>query len=638
MFDLFRSRAKAVRILLGALLAMVALSMLVYLIPGAGTPLGNPNDQIVAEIGKEAVTVPEVEQQIRNVLGNRQLPPEMVSIYIPQLIDQAIADRAVAYEGQRLGFEVTDQQLAKTLRSLPFGSLPPDQYQQYVEQNMGMTVPDFENNVRLKAYQDDVQMIALEGIIVTPAEAQAEYRKRNDKIKIDYIALDPTKIAAEMKPTTEELKTYFEMNKTFFKAPESRDVQLIIADQAKVAESIQISDAQIQSYYDSHKDQYRTPERVHARHILLSTTNKPKDQIPKIQAKAEDLLKQIRGGADFAQLAEKNSEDPGSAQKGGDLGWVVRGQMVKNFEDTVFSLKPKETSNVITTEYGFHIIQVLEKEPARLRPLDEVKTEIATALRNQQVFDQMQNLEDQAHAELVKAPQNAQQIAQKLNLIYVNADKYAQGGTIPELGADPQIGAAILSLRQGEVSQVMQSGNKLAVAVVTAIHPTHVADFSEVEDQVRQTYVQKKALEVASADGKKAADLLKQNGGDLKAAAKSIGQEVKSSDFFTRNGAIEGVGSALSLGDSFDKPVGTVVGPVNTGSVTLVAKIVDRQNADMSKFPAERDSIITQLKGQKAQQQVQLFQDSVLTTLIRQGKVKKHQDVINRLIAQYARA
>ena len=126
-------------------------------------------------------------------------------------------------------------------------------------------------------------------------------------------------------------------------------------------------------YYNSHKDQYRTPERVHARHILLSTTNKPKDEIPKIQAKAEDLLKQIRGGADFAQLAQKNSEDPGSAAKGGDLGWVVRGQMVKNFEDTVFALKPKEVSNVMTTEYGFHIIQVLEKEPARLRPLDEVK-------------------------------------------------------------------------------------------------------------------------------------------------------------------------------------------------------------------------------------------------------------------------
>lgn len=638
MFDLFRSRAKAVKILMGALLTMVALSMLVYLIPGAGTPLGNPNDQVVAEIGKEAVTVPEIEQQIRNVLGNRQLPPEMVATYVPQIVDQAIADRAVAYEGQRLGFQVTDQELAKTLRSLQFGTLPPDQYRQYIEQQMGMTVPEFENNVRLKAYQDDVQMVALEGVIVTPAEVQAEYRKRNDKTKIDYIALDPVKLAAAIKPTTDDLKAYFEKNKNFFTAPETRDVQLIVADQAKVAESIQIPDDQIQAYYNAHKDQYRTPERVHARHILLSTTNKPKDEIPKIQAKAEDLLKQIRGGADFAQLAQKNSDDPGSAAKGGDLGWVVRGQMVKNFEDTVFALKPKEVSNVVTTEYGFHIIQVLEKEPARLRPLDEVKGEIATALRNQQVFDKMQNLADEAHADLVKQPQDAQQIAQKLNLLYVTADKYTQGGTIPELGADPQTAQAVLSLKQGEVSQVLQSGNKLAIAVVTAIHPVHPADFSEVEAKVRENYSQKKALDLVAEDSKKISDLLKQNGGDLKAAAKSVGQEVKTSDFFTRNGAIEGIGSAATLGDSVDKPVGSIIGPLDTGNLTLIGKIVDRQNADMSKFPQERDQMVTQLKGQKAQQLVQLFQDSVLTTLIRDGKVKKHQDVINRLIAQYGRS
>src|SRR5581483_4574288 len=190
MFDLFRSRARAVRVLLGVLLGMVALSMLVYLIPGAGTPIGDPNDQVVAEIGKTAVTVPEVEQQLRNVLQNRQIPPEFMDVYIPQLIDQAIGDRAMAYQAQQLGFKISDADLAKTLRSLQFGTLPPDQYQQYVEQQMGMTVPQFENNVRLKAYQDALQMIALEGVIVTPDEVNAAYRKDNDKIKLDYIVFD----------------------------------------------------------------------------------------------------------------------------------------------------------------------------------------------------------------------------------------------------------------------------------------------------------------------------------------------------------------------------------------------------------------------------------------------------------------
>lgn len=176
MFDLFRSRAKAVRILLGAMLAMVALSMLVYLIPGAGTPTGDASDQVIAEVGKEVVSTQEVDQQIRNALQNRQFSRSMIDTYVPQVVDQAIADRALAYEGHRLGFEVTDAELAKSIRSLQFGSLPPDQYREYVEQQLGMTVPEFENNIRLKSYADAVQMIAMEGVVVTPAEVEAEYK------------------------------------------------------------------------------------------------------------------------------------------------------------------------------------------------------------------------------------------------------------------------------------------------------------------------------------------------------------------------------------------------------------------------------------------------------------------------------
>src|ERR1700727_3126087 len=145
MFDLFRSRAKAVRIMLGAMLGIVALSMLIYLIPGTGIPAADSSsDQVVAEIGKSTVTVGDVQQQFRNVLQNQRLPPEFAATYIPQLVDQAIAERAVAYEAQQLGFRISDRDLATTLRSFPFASLPPDQYQQYVEQQYQTTVPDFE--------------------------------------------------------------------------------------------------------------------------------------------------------------------------------------------------------------------------------------------------------------------------------------------------------------------------------------------------------------------------------------------------------------------------------------------------------------------------------------------------------------
>lgn len=635
MFNLFRSRAKLTKILLGALLTVVALSMLVYLIPGYGTPAVDNGDQVIAEVGKNVVTVQDVEQALRNQLQNKQLPPDLAASFIPQLIDQAIGDRAVAYESQQLGFRVSDKDLAQTLRSLPIGGLPPDQYEQAVEQQTQMTVPDFENNVRQTMYEQSVVALATEGIVVTPAEVEAEYRKRNEKIKIDYIGFDPAKIAADLKPTTQDLETYFKTARNSFQMPETRSVQLIVADQAKVAESIQISDAQVQAYYNSHRDEYRTPERVHARHILLSTANKPKDEVPKIQAQAEDLLKQIKGGADFAELAKKNSQDPGSAVKGGDLGWVVRGQTVKNFEDAAFSLKPKEISNVISTEYGFHIIQVLEKEPAHTQTLDEVKPQILTTLRNQTVFDKMQNLADQAHEALVKAPQNAQQIADQLNLTFLSTDKYGTPGALPSLGPDQQLSATLLAMKPGEVSQVVQVGNKLIVGEVTAIHPPRPGEFNEVENRVRQQYSQLLAAKQAKEKSAKAAEIMKQNGGDLKATAKAVGLTVTSTDFFPRTGAAEGIGSASFLGNSFDLPVGSAFGPVDVGTQTVIGKIAGRQDADMSKLPQERDQIVLQLKARMAQDRQNLLQDSILTQLIRSGKVKIHQAVVDKLIARY---
>jgi peptidyl-prolyl cis-trans isomerase D len=431
------------------------------------------------------------------------------------------------------------------------------------------------------------------------------------------------------------LKGYFEKSKPMFPSLETRDAQLIVADQAKVGETIPVSDAQIQSYYSAHQDQYRTPERVHARHILLSTTGKSDADKVMIKAKAEDLSKQLKAGGDFAKLAEANSEDPGSKSKGGDLGWVVRGQMVKEFEDTTFALKPKEISNVITTQYGFHIIQVMEKETAHLRTLEEVKPEILTAIRSQTVFDRMQTSADQARAELVKAPQNAQQIASKLGLLFVNVEKYKMGNTIPELGMDPQMGATISQMAKGEVSQVMQVGNKLVIAEVTNINPPRPPEFSEVEAQVRQNYLQQKGSTLLSEKLKKLQDLLKTNGGDLKAAAKSLSLEAKTADFFSRDGAAEGIGPARALMEAFDKPDGTLIGPVSVGGQTIMGKVVERQAADMTKLAEKRDSIVTQIKSQKAQDRQALLQDSVVTRLIQEGKIKKHQDVINRLIARY---
>src|SRR5216683_2712613 len=636
MFDLFRSQQKAVRILLGVLLGMVAISMLVYLIPGAGGPSGNRDDQVVAEIDKEPITIHDVELQIRNITQGRQISQDVVGVLIPQLIDQAIADRAMAYEAKKLGFKVSEKDLANIIRSLgPISTLTPQQYKMFVEQQ-GFSVPEFENNVLLKAYQDSIQNIAMEGVIVTPREVEAAYKQTNDKVKLEYIPFDGAKLGAELKPTPEELKQYFNEKRALFTVAETHDLQFIEVDPAKVAETIQIADTQVQSFYNSHKDQYRVPERVKARHIMISTAGKPKEELPKLKAKAEDLLKQVKAGGDFSKLAEKNSEDTVTAKVGGDLGWVVRGQMqATDLETATFALQPNEISNVISTQYGYHVVQVLEKEQARLRPLDEVRGEILGTLRTQVGVDRMQTLADQAHAELSKSPQSAEQIAKKLGLQFDKLDKWTPGGAIPQFGSDPQATAALQGLKKGEVSPVLQIGNKLAVGVVANINPARSPDLSEVETRARAGYAQDKGNLLVGEKAKKAAEQAKANGGDLKPIAKSMGLEVKTTDLFTRNGAVEGLGGAAYLSEAFEKPVGTIMGPVFAGTQTIVAKVVDKQSGDMTKFAAEREGILNQLKGKKSGERQVLLQDSILNTLIQQGKIKKHQDVINRLMSRY---
>jgi peptidyl-prolyl cis-trans isomerase D len=634
MFDLFRSRDKAVRILLGGLLLVVALSMLLYLIPGAGMPTGDRSDQVVVEVGKDQVTVQDFDRDIQAKLRGRQIPPDAVGVLIPQEVEQMVADRAAAYEASRMGIRISDAQLADTIRSLPnFGNLTPEQYRDVVAQQ-GFSVQEFEGNVRKQMMVTTLVNLAMDGVVVTPAEIEKEYKRDFQKIKLEYVSFSVDKVKADVKPSAEELKAYFQSHKGFYNTPEARSFQLIAADPVKMAQASPVPEAQLRAFYDSRKDTYRTAERVKVRHILFKTQGVPKEEIPKIRAKAEDVLKQIKGGADFAKMAEKYSEDPSNAKSGGDLGWVVRGQMVKEFEEAAFTQKPKEIGNLVTTTYGFHIVQVMEKQDARLQPFEEVKPIIAAELSRQQVNDKMQTVVDDARAELAKAPQNGQQIASKYGLQFVIVDNHRPGTAIPDIGVDAAMDGMIQSLKKGEVSQVTQSGNRLEFALLTNIIPSHPAEFADVETQVRNAVMQETSLRIVNDKAKQAAEMLKANG-DVAAAAKKLGGEVKTTDEFTRGGAAEGLGPGVQLAEGFDKAVGGIFGPLTVGGQTIVAKVVAKVDADMSKLPEQREAILRQLKSQKSQERGQLFQDGIVNKLTQEGKIKIHKDVMSRLVARY---
>jgi peptidyl-prolyl cis-trans isomerase D len=636
MFDLFRSRDKAVRIVLGVMLGFVGLSMLLYLIPSfsgmGGT--GGADSQVIAQVGDDTITLRQVQIQIQGLVKNRQIPAQLLGIYVPQIVDQMVTERALAYEAKRLGFAISDTDLANTLQNLGGGRFNDTAaYKQFVEEQ-GFSVPEFENNLRDSILTVRLESVVGKSIVVSPDEVKAEFSKRNDKIKLSYLVFDEGNLKSKINPTEDELKTFFSQHKNAYRMPEQRNASVLVVDQAKVENGIQISPDQLHAAYSMNLDSFRTPERIHARHILLTTTGKSKDEIPAIRKKIEGILTQLKSGADFAEVAKTNSQDPGSASKGGDLGWVVRGQMVKPFEAAAFSVKPGQLSDVITTDYGFHIIQVLEHQDARVKPFDEVKAELEASQKKQALSQTMQRLADQTVAELRKTPQQAPQIAAKLGLTLVTAQKLGPSDPVPGL-VSPQLSQAIAGLQKNAVGEPVAIGTeKMAIPVCTDVIPSRPAEFSEVINQIRTSYSAAAVMKLEAEYGVKAAADLK-SGMDIQAVAKSLGVEVKTPDAFAIVGAVEGFGPANALTGAFSKNLGDVVGPYTVSNKTLVGKIVEKTSGDPALLVAQRESITQEIKSRKVQEAQSLFEDSIRTKLTQQGKIKINKEALSRLSAGY---
>jgi peptidyl-prolyl cis-trans isomerase D len=640
MFDLFHRRDKAVRYILTVLLGLVAISMVITLIPGYGTPRA-ASDNIIAEVGSDSITLQEVQTQLQAAVRSRQIPPQMLQFYVPQYVDQMIRDRAMAYQSKRLGFDVSDSEVANAIRSMlasqfPGGQIDPAVYQRFIVEQ-GLTVEQFEANVRKNLLLLKLQEIPLEGVIVTPEELTAEFHRQHDKFKFEYVLYDPSANLPAINVTPQEAQDYFKAHRAQYKTPERRSFDLLIADEAKIGATVQVSDDDLRKAYSANLDRYRTPERVKARHILIKTLDRPKEEQDKLAAKAGDILKQLRAGGNFADLAKKYSEDPGSAAKGGDLDWVTRGQMVKEFEDATFALKTNEISSVIKTPYGYHIIQATDREPAKVKPFEEVKATLAVELKKRTVYDKMQDNIEAARTEIAKSPLSAQQIADKYSLILVKADKVGPGESVAEVGTNAELQANVTSAKASEATPVFQiSPTRLGFAYVTAIEPSRQAEFAEVEKQVNNQLLSSKRGELLQANTQKANDKMRSAGNDLAAAAKGIGADVKASEFVDAKGMVGGTAPVSSFAEILSKPVGATFGPITAGGKILMIKLVDKQVADEKALtPQDRETILAALKRAKATERRDLFEDGLVSTLTKEGKIKKYPDTIRRLGNMY---
>jgi peptidyl-prolyl cis-trans isomerase D len=643
MFDLFRSRDKAVRILLGAILLAVSLSMLTYLIPNYGSGVADTGDNVVAEVGDSVITLPDVQKVVQQVTRGRQVPSAVLAAYVPRIVDDLVIQRALAYQAGKLGFQVTDAQMTEAIRQMipslfQDGKFVGTEAYTAMLAQQNTTISEFETDLRRQMLTSRLRNMIVDGIVVTPAEIEQAYRRKGEKVKVEYVKLTADKYRKDVQPTVAEEQEYFKANATKYQTPEQKALNVLIADPAKIAATLNPSDTDLEKVYNQNRESFRVPERVKVRHILLKTTEKPAADEPKIKAKAEDLLKQIRAGANFADLAKKNSEDAASAnaKNPGELpDWVTKGQTVPEFEKAAFSLKPGQTSDLVKTQYGYHIIQVLAHEDAHLRTFQEVKSELAEAWKKQRVNELMQNVIDQAQAALQKDPAHPEKVAAQFNMQSMAVANFQSGTPLPEVGSSPDFDQAIVPLKQGEVSQpVALQDNKVAIAVVTGVTPAHPAKFEDVQAQIANEIVQNRLTNIVQQRAQELFNAAK-NEGDLAKAAKAAGLDVKTSAEFDRAGTVEGVGAASYLESAFTRPDNSIIGPVQVPDGTVVAKVVQHIPADMAGLAAQRAAIRDEVKNKKARDRDALFSESVRQELVKKGKIKVHEPVIKRLITSY---
>ncbi len=413
MFDLFRSRDKAVRILLGGLLVVVAISMLSYLVPNYDTGVSG-SGAVVATVGSDQITSADVQRMVQNTMRGKQLPPEMVPIYLPQLVDEMIVSRALAYEANRLGFQVSDADVRGAIQQMVPSLFPDgrfvgkDAYAAMLAQQQ-VSIADFEGDLRRQIMITRLKDVAVEGRIVTPLEIENAYRKKYEKIKVQYVKLTADQFKKDVTPTDAELKSYYLANIAKYQTPEKKNLVILVADQAKLEQALNPTDADLQKMYNQNQAQYHLPETANVRHILFMTQGKPPADEAKIKAQADDVLKQLKAGTlKFEDAVKKYSEDPGSKDKGGEYPGVQHGQMVKEFEDAAFTQKPGDLG-LVKTSYGYHIIQVESRQPAHQQTFDEVKGQLAADWKKTHVSDAMQKISDQAQSDAGERPDACRQ-------------------------------------------------------------------------------------------------------------------------------------------------------------------------------------------------------------------------------------
>src|SRR6201996_2946377 len=588
------------------------------------------------------ITTPEVQQVAERILQQKHYPDMVLPYIMPQAAQALIQREVLLQEANRLGLQVGDADLRRAMQTGPFSQalfpggqfIGEDKYADFVSNYFHTSIADFESQVKKEIEINRLEAMVTGGVTVSDQDVRDAYRQQGTKIKFDYAVINSEDLRKQINPTDAELQAFFKQNAARYKdaIPENRKLAYIALKQSDVpASGPAVGNEQVESYYQAHQKDFQVPEGVKVRHILIKVpTGADAKTDAAAKAKAEALLKQIKGGADFAALAKANSDDPGSKEQGGDLGLIQRGVTVPEFEKTAFALQPGQVSDVIKTQFGYHILKVEDKQTAHLKPLDEVKAQILATLTRQQEADQQATYAQQLATEAAK--NGLEKTAAAHHMEVVTSDYVAANAILPGVPDGSKLLSLAFTAKQGAAPQVSSIGDGFAVFQVEGVKPAHAPTFDEYKTHLLEDFREQQLPQLLARKTNELADKAHAEN-NLAQAAKELGATVKTSDLVGHTAQVPDIGElSSSAPDLFDLKVGQISKAINTGRSGIVAKIDEKQEPTADEIAKNFDATKDALLNQRREQMFEVFVTSLTDRYQKAGGIRMNKRAQSGLV------
>ncbi|HEX6199018.1 MAG TPA: peptidyl-prolyl cis-trans isomerase, partial [Thermoanaerobaculia bacterium] len=592
--------------------------LLVFVDFGPAVPGAQVGGNVAASLGPHEVTWHELQRQ------HQTLQDQMRSIYQDQwsdelarqlqlerrALDQLFNNKILAAEARELGLTVSDDEVRKEiLRSFqnPDGSfIGQETYERWTSNQFGSPAA-FEELVREELLLTKLQSILLQTVYVSDEDVERAYRQDVERAAIRYLLLPGARFAEEARADRASLQGYYQEHQEEYRLPEQRRVDYVMVDQGLLRAQLEVPEEELRAYFEEHPEEFTREEQVQARHILLRTD---KRSVEEARAGIAAARSRIEGGEDFAAVAREVSEDPGSAARGGDLGFFGRGRMVPAFEEAAFGARPGELVGPVESDFGVHLLEVTERREGGRIPFDEARETVRARLASERLEEEATERALEVRNRLAEAPEGElrarmEALAQEDPVLrFETTAPFGEGDVIPGIGRSPELTGTAFSLEAGELAESVVSAPRGPMVVRLAeVLPERVPPLSEVEERVRQEVERQRREDLAEARLQELRSEVAAGSLTLEEAASSLEVELVETPEFGGAETIQGLGFAPAVRDAaLAAEEGELVGPLSVPQGSLLFEVTARQGFDPEELARRRDEIRERVAQERATQ------------------------------------